>query len=72
MDDDRRDGAFATLHRESPITFFVVPEYAGFAGGRGHWALTRYDDVHHVSRHPEVFSSIPTSAALNDVVEIAE
>ncbi|MBB2771916.1 UNVERIFIED_ORG: cytochrome P450 [Mycolicibacterium obuense] len=72
-DDDRRDGAFATLRRESPITFFEVPEYAGFAGGRGHWALTRYDDVHHASRHPEVFSSIPTSTALNDVpAEIAE
>ena len=24
-DDDLRDGAFATLRRESPITFFEVP-----------------------------------------------
>ena len=29
-DDDLRDGAFATLRRESPITFFEVPEIAGF------------------------------------------
>src|SRR5215208_7063524 len=72
-DDDLRDGAFATLRRESPITFFEVPEIAGFAPGAGHWALTTYDDVHHASRHPEIFSSIPTSTALNDVpAEIAE
>ena len=72
-DDDRRDGAFATLRRESPITFFEVPEFAGFAAGAGHWALTTFDDIHHASRHPEIFSSIPTSTALNDVpAEIAE
>ncbi|ORB61579.1 cytochrome P450 [Mycolicibacterium tusciae] len=72
-DDDLRDGAFATLRRESPITFFDVPEVAGFAPGAGHWALTTHDDVHFASRHPEIFSSIPTSTALNDVpAEIAE
>jgi len=72
-DDDLRDGAFATLRRESPITFFEVPEFAGFPAGAGHWALTSYDDVHHASRHPELFSSNPTSTSLNDVpVEISE
>ena len=72
-DDDRRDGAFATLRRKSPITFFEVPEFAGFAGGAGHWALTTFDDIHHASRHPAIFSSIPTSTALTDVpAEIAE
>ena len=72
-DDDRRDGAFATLRRESPVTFFQVPAFAGFPTGTGHWALTTYDDVHYASRHPELFSSSPTSTALNDVpVEIAE
>jgi methyl-branched lipid omega-hydroxylase len=72
-DDDLRDGAFATLRRESPITFFEVPEVAGFAPGPGHWALTTFEDVHHASRHPEIFSSVPTSTALNDVpAEIAE
>ena len=72
-DDDRRDGAFATLRRESPITFFEVPEFAGFPAGAGHWALTTFDDVHHASRHPELFSSSPTSTSLNDVpVEISE
>jgi methyl-branched lipid omega-hydroxylase len=72
-DDDLRDGAFATLRRESPVTFFEVAEFAGFPTGAGHWALTSYDDVRFASRHPDVFSSQPTSTALNDVpVEIAE
>jgi cytochrome P450 len=72
-DDDRRDGAFATLRRESPVTFFEVAEFAGFPTGAGHWALTSFEDVHHASRHPDVFSSSPTSTSLNDVpVEIAE
>jgi cytochrome P450 len=72
-DDDLRDGAFATLRRESPITFFEVAEFPGFAAGAGHWAVTRFDDIHHASRHPEIFSSIPTSTSLNEVPpEIAE
>jgi cytochrome P450 len=73
LDDDVRDGAFATLRRESPITFFEVPDFLGFPSGAGHWALTSYDDVHYASRHPDIFSSVPTSTALNDTpVEIAE
>lgn len=28
-DEDLRDGAFATLRRESPITFFDVAEFSG-------------------------------------------
>jgi cytochrome P450 len=72
-DDDIRDGAFATLRRESPITRFEVAEFPGFPAGAGHWALTRFDDIHHASRHPEIFSSIPTSTSLNDVApEVAE
>ncbi len=73
LDDDIRDGAFATLRRESPITFFEVAEFPGFPAGPGHWALTKFDDIHHASRHPEIFSSIPTSTSLNEVPpEVAE
>jgi cytochrome P450 len=73
LDDDLRDGAFATLRRESPVTFFEVPKIDGFPTGPGHWALTSFDDVHHASRHPEIFSSVPTSTSLNDTaVELAE
>jgi len=56
-DDEFRDGAFATLRREAPIKFFSEAEFEGFAAGAGHWALTRFDDVHFASRHPEIFSS---------------
>jgi methyl-branched lipid omega-hydroxylase len=72
-DEDVRDGAFATLRHDAPVSFFEVADYAGFPGGAGHWAFTRYEDVHFVSRHPELFSSSPTSTTLNDVpAEIAE
>ncbi len=57
FNDDIRDGAFATLRREAPITFheaFVINAGAEVAG---HWAITRYDDVFYASRHPEIFSS---------------
>lgn len=66
-DDDRRDGAFATLRREAPIAFFEAATVAGFESGPGHWALTSYEHVHHASRHPEVFSSIPTSVSLSEI-----
>jgi cytochrome P450 len=55
--DEFRDGAFTTLRREAPIKFFSEAEFEGFAAGAGHWALTRFDDVHFASRHPEIFSS---------------
>lgn len=72
-DDDFRDGAFATLRRESPIRFFEVPVFDGFPTGAGHWALTSYEHIHQASRHPDIFSSVPTSTALNDTaVELAE
>jgi cytochrome P450 len=73
LDDDLRDGAFATLRRESPLSFHDTPEFAGFDTGAGHWALTTLEDVHHASRHPEVFSSSPTSTSLSEVpAEISE
>lgn len=73
LDDATRDGAFATLRREAPISFHREPVLPGFEVGKGHWALTKLDDVHHASRHPEIFSSRPTSTGINDVPpEVAE
>lgn len=40
LDDDVRDGAFATLRREAPISFWPTIELPGFVAGNGHWALT--------------------------------
>jgi cytochrome P450 len=64
-DDDLRDGAFATLRREAPISFHPPLETPGVQEGLGHWAVTRYDDVWYASRHPQIFSSSP-SITIND------
>jgi cytochrome P450 len=67
-----RDGAFATLRRESPITFFHELEFEGFQAGGGHWALMSLDDVHYASRHPEIFSSYPNITIGDQAPEVAE
>ncbi|MDA2895288.1 cytochrome P450 [Mycolicibacterium sp. BiH015] len=72
LDDDMRDGAFATLRREAPISFhqsYVVDAEAQVAG---HWALTRYDDVFYASRHPELFSSALGITVGDQTPELAE
>ncbi|CAJ1582709.1 cytochrome P450 [[Mycobacterium] wendilense] len=71
-DDDFRDGAFATLRREAPIKFFDEIEFEGYERGPGHWALTRYDDVHFASRHPDIFSSSPNITIGDNMPEVAE
>ena len=70
--DDFRDGAFATLRREAPITFFDEVRFEDFEPGAGHWALTRYDDIHFASRHPEIFSSSPNITIGDGNPELAE
>ena len=70
--DDFRDGAFATLRRESPITFFAEAAFEDIEPGPGHWALTRYDDIHFASRHPEIFSSSPNITIGESNPEFAE
>jgi methyl-branched lipid omega-hydroxylase len=72
LDDDIRDGAFATLRREAPISFWPAIELPGFEAGTGHWALTKLDDVHFASRHPDVFSSAPGITINDQNPEVAE
>jgi cytochrome P450 len=72
LDDLVRDGAFTTLRREAPITFFPEFELEGFEVGNGHWALTRFDDVHFASRHPDIFSSYPNITIADQAPEVAE
>ncbi|WP_200864953.1 cytochrome P450 [Mycolicibacterium iranicum] len=72
QNDDMRDGAFATLRREAPISFhqsYVADPEAEVAG---HWALTRYDDVFYASRHPELFSSALGITVGDQTPELAE
>jgi cytochrome P450 len=71
QDDDLRDGAFATLRREEPISWqpsFVLEAEPG----EGHWALTRHEDVFHASRHPEIFSSSLGITIGDQTPELAE
>ena len=44
----------------------------GFDVGDGFWALTRHADVWHVSRHPALFSSIPSIVIPDQQPEVAE
>ena len=57
LPDDARDAAFATLRAERPVAFFSEPQFGTQPAGPGFWALTRYDDVWHASRHPKLFIS---------------
>jgi cytochrome P450 len=72
QDDDFRDGAFATLRREKPVSFWEIPSQPDFDAGAGHWALTKYDDVHFASRHPQIFSSVPSITLGDNIPELAE
>lgn len=58
LDDSIRDGAFTTLRREAPITFFNEIEFEGFEAGPGHWALT--DSRTFISPAATRRSSVPT------------
>jgi len=70
-----REGIFAKLRAEAPITFQaepVPPPEFDFPQGPGFWALTRYADVMQVSRDPDTFHSAP-SINIGDIpAEIAE
>lgn len=54
-----REGAFKTLRDESPFHFFPerVIEGAPFPPGPGYRAVTRHDDIWHISRNPQLFCS---------------
>jgi cytochrome P450 len=68
-----RDGALATLRDEAPISRQVAPAAAGFpSDGLEHWALMRFEDIRHVSRHPQLFSSSPSVAVAEGSPELAE
>jgi cytochrome P450 len=54
--------AFARLRREDPVHWNEEPD-----GGRGFWAVTRYEDIRHVHRHVEIFSSEIGGTSLEDL-----
>jgi methyl-branched lipid omega-hydroxylase len=73
LPDGERDEAFAVLRREMPVSYHPAPAYSDLAPpGAGYWALTRYEDVWHASRHPELFSSGQGVNIADMPVEISE
>jgi cytochrome P450 len=56
---EEREGAFALLRKERPISFHEEPYIEGlpFPKGPGYWALTHHADILEVSRQPELFCS---------------
>src|SRR5689334_3890253 len=70
-----REGIFAKLRAERPISFHdepEPPEGVAMPKGPGFWALTRYADVMQVSRDPDTFHSAPTVNIPEMPAEIAE
>lgn len=54
--------AFAILRREAPVHWNPEPD-----GGRGFWAVTRYEDIRTVHRNPDVYSSEIGGTSLEDL-----
>jgi len=57
LPEEEREGAFATLRRERPISRQVEYGVGPFPPGPGYWAVTRHADVLTASRSPEDFCS---------------
>ena len=57
LPEEEREGAFALLRRERPISFHAERDYGLFPQGPGYWALSRHRDVLDASRQPELFCS---------------
>ncbi len=67
-----RAEVFRLLRDEAPVVFLAEPEIPTFDKGPGYWSLTRYDDVMHVSRHPDLFCSGNGTNIVDLPVEISE
>jgi cytochrome P450 len=66
-----REAAFKTLRSERPIAFFEeaeMPESAiPLPPGPGYYAITRYQDIVEMSRHPELFCSEQSGSTIVDM-----
>jgi cytochrome P450 len=69
-----REGVFAKLRDEAPVSFHAEPVYVEppVPSGPGFWAVTRYADVMQVSRDPDTFHSAPNVNIGDMPPEIAE
>jgi len=56
--EDEREGAFATLRVETPISFHEERQFIdAIPKGAGYWALVKHADILAASRQPEIFCS---------------
>ncbi|HEY2443819.1 MAG TPA: cytochrome P450 [Streptosporangiaceae bacterium] len=58
--------AFRELRDSAPVCWQPEPEVLGWPAGPGYWAVTRYADVRHVLRTPELFSSSLGATQIRD------
>ena len=58
---------FRVLREQDPVHWQEECVLPVFLPGPGYWALTRYEDVAFVSKHPEIFSTALGSSSLNDL-----
>jgi cytochrome P450 len=66
---EEREGAFATLREEAPISFMREREIPGvpIPVGPGFWCLTRHADILEASRNPRVFCSARGATSISDL-----
>ena len=69
---DDREGMFARLRAERPVSFHEEPEVPGFPRGPGFWSLTRHADIMTPSRDAELFISGRGSNIGDLPIELAE
>jgi cytochrome P450 len=67
-----REGLFAKLRAERPVSFHEEAEIPNFPRGPGFWSLTRYADVMQASRDPDTFISGKGSNIADLPIELAE
>jgi cytochrome P450 len=59
-------GALRLLRDTDPVSWQEEPEIGIWPAGPGFWAITRHDDVKHVLRTPELFSSALGATQIRD------
>jgi len=52
-----RASHFTTMRREAPVARCPPPQFGSFPADQEYWAVTRFEDVVHVSRQAELFCS---------------
>jgi hypothetical protein len=69
---DYRHAAFDALRSQPGLPFYESPEFGSAPRGRGYYALTRMDEILHVSRRPATFTSGKGNVAMDLPAEFLE